>query len=101
MLHGISICVVSLVLAGCAGGKDPGPLAGTWQATKPFPVTVTFRQGETEALGLVRAVEYDVDGNEVRVTYAEGANKGATFKYEVVDDDTLRSGSGTFRRVRR
>ena len=98
ILRGILLGLASALLASCAN-QNPGPLAGTWMATEPFPVTVTFRDGETEAMGVTRAASYEVHGNEVLVTYAEGSNKGTTFKYQVINPNTIRSDSATFRRV--
>ena len=99
MSRGLLLGALALFLAACSG-EDPGPLDGTWAVTTPFPVTVTFRHGETEAMGVKKKVSYKVAGDEVLVTYEEGATKGTTFRYTVVDADTLRSDSGTFHRVR-
>ena len=91
--------LVAFGVAACSG-NHPGPIEGTWAAKKPFPVTVSFRPGEVETMGRVRKVAYARDGDDVLVTYQEGANKGVTFRYTVIDADTIRSDSGTFRRVR-
>lgn len=99
MFRGLIPGALALFLVGCSG-DDPGPLDGTWAATTPFPVTVTFRHGETEAMGVTKNVSYEISGDEVLVTYEEGATKGTTFRYTVVDTNTLRSDSGTFHRVR-
>src|SRR5678815_1302310 len=99
MLRNVLLSLLSLALASCAG-EHPGPLAGTWVATEPFPITVTFRDGESEAMGMTRPVSYRIDGNEVFVTYTEGPRKGATFHYRVIDANTIRSESGILRRVR-
>ena len=91
--------ILALVLVACSG-EDPGPLEGTWTVTQPFPVTVTFRTGEMETMGATKKVAYRTEGNVVLVTYKEGATKGSTFRYTVMDPNTVRSDSGTFRRVR-
>lgn len=91
--------VAALILVAC-NGENPGPLEGKWVVTHPFPVTVAFRPGELEARGMIKKVSYKVDGNEVLVTYEEGPTKGTTFRYTVIDADTIRSDSGTFHRVR-
>jgi hypothetical protein len=96
---GVGLSLLMLVLAACTN-DSPGPLEGTWTVTEPFPVTVTFRPGEMEAMGVTKKVSYRTDGNEVLVTYQEGATKGSTFRYEVIDANTIRSESGTFRRTR-
>ena len=99
MRHRFLPCLASLMLAACTA-SGPGPLEGTWKATSPFPVTVTFRPDEMEAMGTTRKVAYETRGDEVLVTYMEGANKGKTFRYTVIDADTVRSDSGTFHRAR-
>ena len=90
--------ILAAALAACSG-ESPGRLEGTWKASEPFPVTVTFRRGEAVAMGVAKKVSYERAGDEVLVTYQEGATKGRTFRYTVVDADTIRSDSGTFHRV--
>ena len=98
-MRALSLGIATLILSACSN-SGPGPLEGKWTATTPFPVTVAFRDGEMEAMGTTRKVSYKRDGNNVvLVTYEEGANKGKTFRYTVLDGDTLRSNSGVFRRV--
>lgn len=99
LLRGTLLGIVGLGLAACSS-KSPGPLEGTWRMTEPFPVTVSFRRGEVEAMGTTRTVSYKRYWSDVLVTYEEGANKGATYRYTVIDADTIRSESGTFHRVR-
>ena len=89
--------IAVLALAGCTT-SNPGALEGSWTATEPFPVNVTFRDGEMEAMGKTRKVSYKASGDEVHVTYLDGANKDRTFIYTVIDANTLRSDTGTFRR---
>lgn len=91
--------ILASLLVACASDR-PGALEGTWVVTEPFPVTVSFRRGEVEARGVTKRVSYKTEGDSVLVTYMEGPTKGATFRYTVVDPDTIRSDSGTFRRVR-
>ncbi len=97
--RGILLIALALILAACTG-ENPGPLEGTWEVTEPFPVTVAFRPGEVEAMGTVKKVSYKIQGDEVLVTYKEGATKGTSFRYTVIDADTIRSSSGTFHRIR-
>ena len=95
-----SLALTALALAAVAcSSADPGALEGTWKVTDPIPVTVTFREGEMEAMGITKKVTYQPKGHEVLVTHQEGATKGLTFSYEVVDNDTIVSESGTFHRV--
>lgn len=99
MFRGAVLSILPLVLAACSN-ESPGALEGTWTVTQPFPVTVTFRSGEMEAMGATKKVAYKTEGNVVLVTYKEGATKGSTFRYTVIDANTIRSDSGTFHRVR-
>ena len=99
IFRGTFLSVVALTLLACTG-NSPGPLEGTWVVTDPFPVTVAFRSGEVEAMGTVKKVSYKVDGIKVLVTYKEGTSKGTSFRYTVIDANTIRSDSGTFHRVR-
>ena len=99
IFRGTLLAAATFILLACTG-QSPGPLEGTWVVTDPFPVTVIFRPGEVEAMGTIKKVSYRIDGNEVFVTYEEGATKGTSFRYTVIDANTIRSGSGTFRRVR-
>lgn len=99
MLRAPILGILALILGACAS-DSPGSLEGTWVVSDPFPVTVTFRSGEVEAMGVTRKATYKVKGDEVLVTYKEGAKAGATFRYTVIDANTIRSESGTFHRVR-
>ena len=97
MDRNLLLALAVLTLSACSG-NGPGTLEGTWIATKPFPVTVTFRADEMQSMGTTKKVSYENKGDEVLVTYLEGANKGRSFRYTVIDDNTLRSDSGTFHR---
>ena len=99
MFRCAALITLGLVLAACSS-DSPGALEGTWAVTRPFPVTVTFRTGEVEAMGVTRKVRYKTEGTVVSVTYLEGATKGSTYRYAVIDADTIRSESGPFRRIR-
>jgi hypothetical protein len=99
IFRGTLLGVAAFILMACAG-ESPGPLEGTWATTEPIPVTVSFRPGEAEAMGKIKNVSYKIDGNEVLVTYKDGTTKGTSYRYTVVDANTIRSDSGTFRRVR-
>ena len=99
MLRTLAPIVAAFTLAACSS-EHPGAIEGTWTVTEPFPVTVTFRAGEMESMGTIKKVFYEFEGNAVLVTYEEGANKANTFRYAVIDHDTIRSESGTFHRVR-
>ena len=92
------LIAVTLIVVACSRER-PGPLEGTWVVTEPFPVTVTFRSGEMEVMGVTKKVSYEIDGYEVLVTYEQGATKGRVFTYTVIDANTIRSDAGTFHRV--
>jgi len=98
MFRALTITLTALALAACST-ENPGALKGTWMVTEPFPVTVTFRAGEIETMGTTKKISYKHEGNTVLVTYKEGANKGSTFRYALIDANTMRSDSGTFHRV--
>lgn len=100
MFRGAVVSIILAVALAACSSESPGAIEGTWTVTEPFPVTVTFRSGEMEAMGATKKVTYKTEGNMVLVTYKEGAAKGSTFKYTVIDANTIRSDSGTFHRVR-
>jgi len=99
MFRGLLVSIAALAVIACSR-ESPGPLEGTWAATEPFPVTVTFRPGKAEAMGVTKDVSYETNGNKVLVTYEQGPTKGRTFTYTVIDANTIQSDSGTFHRVR-
>lgn len=90
--------VSGLLLAGCNG--SPGALEGTWKASGPLPMTITFRQGETEAMGVIEHVDYKAVGNTVEVTYKDGLMQGSSMKFVLVDRDTATNPMFTLRRIR-
>lgn len=86
------------ILVACGGGA-PGPLGGTWQSTSGFPMTITFRNGETEALGLIEKVDYKVEGKTVFVTYKDGLMKGTSVRFSMVNPTTAHAMGTTYRKV--
>ncbi|MDP1611151.1 MAG: hypothetical protein Q8M11_08825 [Sulfuritalea sp.] len=90
-------CLLSIV--GCSGG-DPGPLSGTWKMGGLMPMTVKFRHGETEALGIIEKVSYEVKGNDVIVTYQDGLAKGMAMRYTVTGPNTVRTEMGVLQRIK-
>jgi uncharacterized lipoprotein NlpE involved in copper resistance len=85
-------------LFGC--GNDPGPLAGTWRMNAVVPMTVQFRSGETEAMGMIEKVSYETKGSDVLVTYKDGMAKGMAVRYTMIDRDTARSELGVLKRIK-
>lgn len=62
-------------------------------------MTVQFRSGETETLGVIEKVSYEVKGNDVLVTYTDGIAKGMTMKYTMIGQDTAQTELGTLQRI--
>ena len=88
-----------LVLVAACTNNDPGPLAGRWSMTGPIPMTVQFRPGETEAMGIIEKVSYKTSGSDVLVTYESGLMKGTSMRYTMVGKNTVRSELGTLQRT--
>ena len=66
----------------------------------PMPMTIQFRSGETEALGMIEKVSYEVNGNDVIVTYKDGLAKGTAMRYTITNANTLRTELGTLQRIK-
>jgi hypothetical protein len=94
----IASIAVGMLLAGCSG--SPGTLEGTWKASGPMSMTITFRPGEMEAMGVIEHVDYKAEGNSVEVTYRDGLMKGSSMKYVIVDRNTATNPMFTLHRVR-
>lgn len=93
----IAAVAIGMLLAGCSA--SPGPLEGTWTASGPLPMTIIFRPGETEAMGVIEHVDYKAEGNTVEVTYKDGLMKGASMKFVLLDSNTATNPMYTLRRV--
>lgn len=87
-------------IAACSGSKSPGPLEGTWRLSGIMPMTITFRDGETESLGIIEQVSYEVDGQDVLVTYLNGLAEGMTVRYTITGPNSVHSEMGTLQRIR-
>jgi hypothetical protein len=94
----IAAAIVIVTLSAC--GSDPGPLAGTWKMSGLASMTIQFRDGETEAMGMIEKVSYEVKGNDVIVTYRDGLMKGTAMRYTVNGPNTLRTELGTLQRIK-
>lgn len=68
--------------------------------TGVVPMTITFRKGETEAMGIIEKVSYKTEGNDVLVTYLDGLAKGTAMRYTMTGQNSARTELGTLRRVR-
>ena len=93
----IVAALLLLLLSACSG--NPGPLAGTWRMTGAMPMTVQFRNGETEALGIIEKVSYEVKGNDVIVTYKDGLAKGMAMRYTITGPNTASTQLGVLQRI--
>lgn len=62
-------------------------------------MTVQFRSGETEALGIIDKVSYEQKGRDVIVTYKSGLLMGTAIRYTLTGSNTARSELGPLQRV--
>jgi len=87
------------LLVGCSSG--PGDIEGRWQLDGLIPITVVYREGEEEAMGIISKVSYKHEGNDVIVTYLSGMAEGNSVRFTKVDQDTFRSELGLLKRVKK
>jgi hypothetical protein len=95
----LTIFWLAIVLVACSS-NDPGPLGGTWKLNGVVPMTVHFRKGESEVMGMIEKVSYKVEGNQVIVTSKSGPMKGISVKYVITGSNTVNSGLGTLTRIK-
>jgi hypothetical protein len=95
----LAVQLLLLTLLSACTNNDPGPLAGTWKM-REMPITVQFRSGETESLGMIDKVSYEIKGSDVLVTFKEGMAKGTTLRYTITGNGTARTELGTLQRVK-
>jgi hypothetical protein len=95
----LAALVLAAALSAC-NPNGPGPLEGTWRATGLVPITVTFRAGEADMLGITEKVSYSRKGQDVTVMYESGPLKGTGVRYTITGPDTITSPVGTLQRVR-
>jgi hypothetical protein len=94
----IAALLLVTTLAGC--NRSPGALEGTWKADGLVPMTITFRPGETEAMGVIEKVDYATSGNVIKVTYKDGMMKGSAIAFTIVNPNTASNPMYTLRRIR-
>jgi hypothetical protein len=94
----LSLLAVLAIFTGCSR-SDPGPLAGTWRMAGLIPMTVQFRPGEAETMGLIEKVSYEVRGNEVIVRYETGPMQGTAVRFTMTGPNSARSGLGVLRGI--
>lgn len=97
-LRNCALSAVIVLLSACSSG--PGPLEGTWQMDGLVPMTVIYRDGEEEALGIISKVSYKQGGQDVLVTYLDGMAEGNTLRIRMTGPDSARTEMGTLHRVR-
>ena len=95
-----SVLLFVIIISGCSNDKDPGPLEGTWQSADLFGLKVTFREGETESLGMIDTVTYELRGKDVIVTYHGGMADGTKMRFTVESENFMHTEIGRFKRVR-
>lgn len=100
IFRALAISLFVLIATSCSSGKDPGPLEGTWQLDGMVPMTVTYRRGEEEAMGLIDKVSYKRVGDDVLVTYIDGMAKGTTLRITMTGPDSARTELGNLRRIK-
>jgi len=96
--HIIAALLLIAILTGC--NRSPGALEGTWKADGLVPMTITFRFGEAETMGVIEQVDYATSGNVVKVTYKDGMMKGSAIAYTIVNPNTATNPMHTLRRIR-
>ena len=94
----IFILLIMTFLSACSDG--PGPLKGTWKMSGLIPLTVTYRDGEEETMGLISKVTYEQKGNDVLVTYVDGLAKGTTMRITITGSNSAVMGMGKLTRVK-
>lgn len=99
-IRAILALVLSIVLLSCTQ-DDPGPLRGTWRMNLGlFPMTVQFRSGETEMLGVIDKVSYEQRGSDVIVHVESGHLKGSAMRYTITGPNSARSELGNLQRIK-
>lgn len=63
-------------------------------------MTIAFRSGETEAMGVIEQVSYVTEGNVVKVTYEDGMMKGSSIAFTIIDKNTAINPLYTLHRIR-
>ena len=99
-MYKLRIFIIGLVVFLTACSEGPESLQGTWKMTGLMPVTVIFRDGEEESMGLISQVTYKHEGNDILVTYTDGMAKGTTMRVTMTGPDTAVTGMGKLIRVR-
>lgn len=92
------VLACALVLSACS--KGPGKLEGTWEMTGLIPITVIYRDGEEESMGIISKVSYKHEGNDVIVHYLSGMAEGNNIRVTMTGPDTATTSLGTLVRAK-
>lgn len=95
----IVLLLLLFTLTACSN-NDPGPLSGTWKMDGLVPMTVQFRKGESETMGIIEKVSYEIKGNQVIVTSESGPMKGVSARYIVTSKNVVTTEFGKLRRIK-
>ena len=63
-------------------------------------MTIQFRNGETESLGVIEKVSYEAKGNDVIVTYQDGIAKGMSMRYTITGQNSARTEMGVLQKIK-
>ena len=63
-------------------------------------MTVQFRRGEEESMGIIEQVSYEVTGPTVLVKIESGPMRGTSMRYTVTGPDSAQFQAGPMRRIR-
>ena len=95
----IAITIGLALMLGSCSRNSPGTIEGKWQVTGVVPLTVEFRDGESESFGVIEKVTYEVRGNDVIVHSESGMGKGMAVRYTMTGPDSATAEFGTLRRI--
>ena len=62
-------------------------------------MTVQFRPGETETMGFIEKVSYEIKGNQVIVKYESGPMEGTAARYTLTAPNTAKAEFGVLQRI--
>lgn len=65
-----------------------------------MPIQMTLSDGEVNEMAVISPVTYEVDGNQVTMTYTGGMFKGNSIQYSV-QGDVVQTAFGSLQRVSR
>jgi hypothetical protein len=63
-------------------------------------MTIQFRSGETESMGIIGKVSFEIKGNDVLVISKDGIAKGLIIRYTITGKNTAQTALGTLHRIR-